>query len=77
MKYGCERIGTKYFELGCRRCDRSGRGRERRPLGEGGLRRRSRRDRCMEGLARLSTSGLYIMVFICGTYGSLGQLLVL
>ena len=65
----------KYFELGCKRYDRNGPGRERRPLDEGGLRRRSQRDRCTEGLASLSKSSVRSMALINGAYDFLERLL--
>ena len=66
--------GANYFGLDCRIFDRSGRGRERRPLGEGGLRRQSRRGRCMGGLASLSISGVKRPIFTYKAYGSLERL---
>ena len=66
----------QYFELGCRRCDQSGLGRERHPLGEEDLRLRNRRGRYMADLTSLSISGLK-PVLIRRVYGFLGRLLEL
>ena len=74
VRKGRREEGANYFGLDCRIFDRSGRGRERRPLGEGGLRHQSRRGRCMGGLASLSTSGVKRPIVTYEAYGSLGRL---